>query len=906
MSRETRIAGIRRLFHLPASRDAIEREVDDEIRFHLESRIADLVAAGLTPDAARDEAEREFGDATASRREIAAVDVERLARARRADWWDGLWRDARYALRGLRRQPAFTATVALTLALGIGANATIFGVVDRLLLRPPRFLGDPDRTGRVYLVRNLRDGSERIERNINYRRYAEIRTATKGPIEEMAAFFTIELVAEEGEAARPVQVGMVSASFWPMFEIRPAAGRFFGEAEDRFPEGTPVAVLGHSFWQTRYGGSSSALGKTIRLGGRVYTIIGVAPPGFTGMSPLSVAAFVPITASAMDVIGPEYGRTYNSSWMEILARRRADVSPEAANAAIGLGYRRTLEEQWRTISDPPPMERVRPRAILGSALADRGPTRQQGARVALWLLGVAVVVLLVACANVTNLLLTRAAGRRRELAVRVALGVSRARLTTQLLLESIALAVLGGAAGLLLAHWGGRIVRAALVPDLADDGALADPRILLFGGAIALLAGAITGIMPALRASRPDVADALKGGGREGSHARSRTRTTLLVVQAALSVVLLVGAGLFVRSLHNVRTLELGFEPSRMLYVRPDLRGVELSEAQRVQLLRRMAERARELPAVEQAATTAGVPFWMSLVEDLIVPDEDSVNSRGDFFLNAVSPEYFATAGTRIERGRGIAATDVAGSPPVVVVSRSAARAIWRDENVLGKCIRVGADTAPCREVVGIAQDVRWGTFADDGGLQVYVSDQQHRTGRGLYLRTRGEARQVSEDIRRELQRLMPGTAYVEARPLADLIDPNVRPWKLGATMFSVFGLLALLTSAVGLYSVIAYGVSQRRHEFGVRMALGAGQRDIVRMVVGGGLRVAIVGVALGIALALIGARYVAPLLFNVPSRDPATYSVVVVVLLLVAVTAGLVPARRASRVDPASALRSD
>ena len=909
MSREPRIRGIRRLFRFPGTAESVGRDVDDEIRFHLETRTAALIAQGLDAAAARGQAEREFGDARAAHEELAMVARRRAGRERRAAWWDGAGHDLRYTVRGLWQHTGFTTVVVVTLALGIGANATMFGLVDRLLLRPPRYMSSPDRTGRVYLVQRRVDGSQRIDNNINYLRYAELRDETRS-FDEMAAVFEGDEVVGTGDAARPLRIGMASASVWKLFDAPPVLGRVFGDDEDRTPAGTPVAVLGHDYWRTEFAGSRDVLGRQLLIGGRLYTIIGVAPPGFTGMSLTNVAAFVPITAAAADMIGAEFHRNYNTSWLEIIARRRPGVGLDAATADLTRVYRLTMERQISQSASPAAtaaaLERVKPSVILGPVLTQRGPKRGADAKVATWVLGVAVIVLLVACANVTNLLLARAVGRRREIAVRVALGVSRGRLVSQLLMESLVLSILAGAAGLLLAQWGGGIVRAALMPDVAWGSVLADRRLLVVGFALALLVGLITGLAPALQASRSDIAESLKSGGREGSHHRSRLRSMLLIVQGALSVLLLVGAGLFVRSLHNVRALDFGLDVRRIVWVRIDARGTPIPRPERAALLRRLEERARALPGVENAARTATVPFRQSINEDLFAPGVDSVNRRGDFYLNAVSPEYFATTGTQIVRGRAITVADGAGAAPVVVVSRSTARTIWNTEDVLGKCLKVGADTSPCREVIGVAQDMRWGTFGDDGARQLYLSDVQYAGPLGLYVRTRGDARMAREAIRLELQRLAPGVAYIEAHSLQDLIDPNMRPWQLGATMFTLFGLLALVLAGIGLYSAIAYGVSQRRHEIGVRLALGAAGRDIVRMVLGEGMRVILIGIAVGIVLALAGGRLVASLLFGVEARDPVTITIVAVTLLMVAIIASLLPAWRAARVDPVTALRVD
>jgi predicted permease len=909
MSREPRIPGIRRLFRLPGIDDSVGRDVDDEIRFHLEARTADLIARGADATAARVQAEREFGDTRAAHDELAMVALRRVGRQRRAAWWDGAGRDFRHTVRGLWQRKGYTAVVVLTLALGIGANATMFGLVDRLLLRAPKYMSDPARTGRVYLVQRRVDGSERIDNNINYLRFTDLRDETRS-FDEMAAVFEDDQVVGIGDAARQLRIGMASASFWRFFDAPPALGRVFGEDEDRVPAGTPVAVLGHDYWRSAFAGSRDVLGRELQIGGRQYTIIGVAAPGFNGVSLTTVAVFVPITAAAADMIGSDYYQGYNTSWLEILARRRPGVALEAATADLARVYRSSMERQLAQSASATAagaaLERIRPSVILGPTLAQRGPKRGADAKMATWVLGVAVIVLLVACANVTNLLLARAMGRRREIAVRVALGVGRGRLVALLLMESLLLAVLAGITGLLLAQWGGGIARAALMPDVVWGSVLADRRLLALGLGLAIIVGLVTGLAPALHASHANVTEALKAGGREGSHQRSRLRTAMLIAQGALSVLLLVGAGLFVRSLHNVRALDLGLDVNQMVWIRIDTRGTPMPRAERVALLRRLEARARALPNVENAARTATVPFRQSINQDLFAPGVDSVNRRGDFYLNAVSPDYFATTGTRILRGRAITAADGSGAAPVVIVSRSTARTIWDSEDVLGKCLKVGADTNPCRAVVGVAQDMRWGTFGDDGALQLYLSDEQYVGPLGLYVRTRGDARRSREAIRLELQRLAPGVAYIEALTLQDLVDPHMRPWQLGATMFTLFGLLALVLSGVGLYSAIAYGVSQRRHEIGVRLALGAAGRDIVAMVVVEGVRVMLVGIVIGVALALVVSRYVASQLFGVGARDPVTIVVVVATLFVVTVIASLYPAWRAARVDPVTALRAD
>ena len=725
----------------------------------------------------------------------------------------------------------------------------------------------------------------------------------------------------EGENAREMEVRAISASFWRLFDTRPALGRFFTAAEDRVPDGTMVAVLGYGFWQTSYGGRADALGKPVKIGAETYTIIGVAPKNFAGISLASPAAFVPITAWASASFGqradregpfggkrPSYYAAHNIQWMEMLARRKPGVTLAAAIADLSNAYRRSYIAHKTVSPGIRPTELARPRALASPLMRERGPKQGNDSKVATWLVGVAAVVLLIACANVGNLLLARAFARRREIAVRLALGVGRARLVRQLVTESLLLASLGAVAGLMLAQWGGGALRALLLENVEWSNTFGDARVLAITMVAALVAGLLTGLAPAMHAGRGDIAAALKAGAREGTYQRSRTRVALLVMQGALSVVLLVGAGLFVRSLRNVRSLDLGYDGSRVAYVEPRMRGVKLDSIQSGELRRRLIDAATALPYVEAGSRTLTVPFWSSITMDLFVAGIDSVDRLGDFYFHAVSPDYFKTMGTRIRRGRAFTAADARNAPLVMVVSESMAKKLWPAQDAIGQCVKVDADTVPCTHVVGIAQDIKRESLSEDAGLQYYIPIDQRGAGvgGGLFIRVRGSATSYSEQIRRALQKTMPGASYVTVTPLDDVLGSQTRSWTLGATMFTVFGALALLVAAIGLYSVIAYNVAQRTHELGVRIALGARSPDVVRLVVGEGLRVSVMGIGIGTVAALAAARYVGPLLFGVSPRDPTVLTGVATILLVVALLASVLPAWRASHVDPSAALRGD
>ena len=824
---------------------------------------------------------------------------------------DSFLQDLTYALRGLRAKPAFTTAIVLTLALGIGANAAMFALVDRMLFRPPPLLVTPDAVHRIYGFQTYR-GKERIGLGGQYARYVDMSKWTTS-FDRTSGFTERDLAVGIGEAAREMRVGMVSSSFFGFFDAPPALGRYFLPSEDAPPSGTNVAVASYARWQTEYGGRKEILGTKVQIGSDVYTIIGVSAPGFVGLWPSQPPAyFIPIMAyggaqarSGFLKGDESWWKTYHWGWMDMIARTKPGVSEATANADVTQAFLKSIEAERADEPRMPPTRLMRPRAIVASILSERGPNASGFAKVAAWLGGVAIVVLLIACANVANLLFARALRRRREIAVRLALGVSRGRLLSQLLTESVLLALGGGVAGVLVAQWSSLGLRSAFLSNSASLSVLTDHRTLVFAGIAAVATGLITGLAPILQASRADLTGDLKAGAREGTHQRSRLRAALLLVQGALSVVLLVGAGLFVRSLTNVRNVRLGFDTDPVLYVDLNMRGVQLDSVQQVDLRRRLLERAQTTPKVESATLQIGIPFWGVWSTNLFVSGIDTVSRLGRFDLSAVTPDYFKTMGTRILRGRGVQATDLEHSPLVTVVSQAMAKTLWPNDDAIGKCVRMGADTSPCRYVVGIAEDIKSSQLDNETEMYYYLPAPQFNPNRtGLFVRVHGDAAQQADAVRRSLQKEMPGASYITTTPLSQVLGQQTRSWKLGASMFTAFGALALILAAIGLYSVIAYNVAQRTHELGVRMALGAQAADVIRLVVREGFGFGIAGVVIGGVIALGAGRWLAPLLFEESPRDPAVFAIVAVALLGVALAASWLPALRASRVEPTKALR--
>lgn len=920
--------GIRRAFRLALRRRArLRDEVREELEHHLALSIEQLVATGLAPDAARAEALRRLGVApTAARRRghgLRDVDRQLYAAARRREdrmrvreWIDAAAQDLRYALRSVRRAPGFAVLVVATLALGIGANASMFGIIDRLLLRGPTHVADADRVMRLYLT-GTRPGQEaETGSTFPYVTYTDLRDGTRS-FSDVAAYTSAAPISiGRGADIQRFQNQFVTPNLFPLLGVQPALGRFFTEEEDRPPRGEPVVVLGYDAWQTRFGGDPAIIGRSLYVDGTLVTVVGVAPSGFTGPELQPVDLWLPTSFSRASSM-PTWPTSRFPAFLHVIARLSPGITPAQANADVTAAHQRAYDgnRAW---------EKVASLSMLPLRF-DREGKEPMEVAVSRWLVGMATVVLLIACANVANLLLARALYRRREIAVRLALGVSRTRLVRLLLAEGFVLAVAGGALGLAVAYWGGQLVRVTLLPDVAWGGSPVSTRVLLFTAAATMATGLLVGLMPALRASRPNLTGTLKEGTRQGGGTRSPLRAALTVTQAALSVVLLVGAGLFVHSLWNVRALDLGIDTDRVLAVSwtwsqevfelPSGAAQDAEQARQTQVRDRALAEIARLPGVKSAAWSIGTPFSSILGLGVRVPGRDSIPQLPGAppfpIVSAVSSDYFATAGTSIVHGRGFTPADRAGSEPVTIVNETMARTLWPGEQALGQCLIIGDgadEDTPCARVVGVAEDARRRQLREDAAMQYYVPlGQERQIGGGMLLiRPRGEPAELVPLLRRELRRLDPSLGYIDAKLLQEAVDPQVRPWRLGATIFAAFGALAMLVAAVGLYSVMSYVAAQRSHEMGVRIALGAQAGDIGWLILARGLGTAAVGIALGILLALAGSRFLEPLLFDTSAQNPTVFGTVATALLAVAVLATLVPAWRATRVDPVVALRAE
>src|SRR6266550_2373104 len=745
-----------------------------------------------------------------------------------------MFQDLRYALRSFARSPALVAAAVVCLALGIGANATIFGVVDTLLFRPPPHIQDPAQVVRLYFSRNLPPFGRATSSITGYPMYTSLRDAAHA-FTGLAAFtYSQRASLGRGADAKRVDLVLASSSFFPLLGVRPALGRFFTADEDRLG-GPALVVLSFGFWRSAFGRDSTVIGRQLQLGRGSYTVIGVAPERFTGVNLQNVDVWAPIAAATPELMGPG-SMNRGSYFLQIIGR-------------LGNGDAATAARQATLVLRADDMYSGRDSSavvLLGPIQHARGPEMSQNAKVSIWLAAVAVIVLLVACANVANLLLARSLQRQREVAIRVALGAGWWRLARQVLIESLVLAITGGMAALFVTSWAGPLIRAFLLPNTPAFTGPLDARVIAFTGAVALLTGILAGAVPAWYVARRDLTPSLKAGPAEGRYQRSRLRSGLLVVQVALTVVLIVGAGLFTRSLKNVEGQDFGFDPTHTLLVTTDLRAAGYTPAQINAIHLQILARLEALPGVEAAAATVAHPLGWSNGFSVSVPGRAPIPQlpSGSPYYQQVTPGYFAAVGTRI-RGRGFTSADRAFS--VAIVNETMARLLWPGENAIGKCF-VPGDAKLCTEVIGVVPDARRFNAVEDASMMFYIpfsgSSDQYITA--LVVRPRGRPEDWIGPIRSAIQETAPNLPFVSVTPLGDLLAPSIRPWRLGSAMFAGFALLALVLSAVGLCGVLAYIVTQRTHEMGVRVAMGAQRWDVQRLMVLHGVGVAALGASLG------------------------------------------------------------
>jgi predicted permease len=808
--------------------------------------------------------------------------------------------DLRQAVRSLGRAPGFTTVAVLTLALGIGAVATVLSWVEGLVLNPAPAVREPGRLVEL----ELRPPWAAGQGLISYPDYQDVRAEVRS-LDGVAAYAFQELGLREGAAgpAEPVSGMFVSDNYFRVLGVAPHRGRFFLPADSVAPNPAPSAVVSHALWRQRWGGDPRVVGRRLRINGEVMTVVGVAPPGFRGnTSALGADLWVPLTA--YDRLGPEPGKLDRRGdwWLGSVARVRPGATVEEAAAEVGAFGRAVTARQ-----------REHPDVGLGAVPFRGGPAQQVIRPLMAVLLGAAAVVMLLVCANVANLLLVRTSVRGRELAVRAALGAGRGRLARQLLAECVVLAAAAALVGVTLAGWTGGALQRLLPESELPLAVLAplDGRVLAGTAAVALAAVLLFGVAPALGASRVDVATALRRGAQGGGRHRSRLRDGLVVSQVALSLVALGSAGLFLRSLGTLRNADPGFrDPGQVLLVGTHFgfAGVRDRDAQR-EGVDRLLERVRAIPGVREASAATFVQLSVRGADAAGVRVPDAVAGSGgvDGVAQAsqVSPGYFAAMGMPIVRGRALDERDRAGSPPVVVVNEAFARRFWGDGDPIGRRVSMWGEAT----VVGVARD---GVYDFDGVGKptppfVYLPYAQHPADAvTLHLRADGPPAALVPAVRRAMAEVDRALPVLRPRTLAEHASGAFFIQRIAATVLGVLGGAAALLAALGVYGVIAYSVSRRAREIGIRAALGAAERRIAAGFVGHSLRLAALGLALGTLGTLALGRLLGSRIPGVAAADPPTLLAAALGITALALAASWIPARRAAHVDPAVALRAE
>ena len=810
--------------------------------------------------------------------------------------------DLRQALRAVLRARGFTLAAAATLAVGIGAVTTLTSVLDMLLLRPPAGVEEPGRVTRMLFHHRNPQFGEWTNSSVSYPDFTDLGAAKSFVV--VSAQYTTGASMGRGAEAKPVAVAAVTGEFFPLLGTRPLLGRLLGRDDDRPDAGIPVAVLSERLWRTRFGADPAILGRTFPLDDQTYTVVGVAPPAFDAGDYNAPDLWVPFTPIARRMQGDDAYRT-DRGWyfISLMGRLAPGVTPEQATAEATALIRAGRADS--TVANG--FQDVRLAPVLEAAGPDFGDT----ADLARWLAAMSLLVLLIACANVANLMLARGLTRARELAVRKALGAGQGRLVRQLFLEGVLVSFLAGGLGVLAASWGGGLLRGYVLPEALAERFSADARVFAIALGATLLAALVSSLIPAVQVTRSDLTPVLKEGGRGSGFRRSRLRSGLVVAQVALSVLLVVGAGLFLRSLRNLLAIDIGYDREHIILVDADPASAGFTGMQTGAAFEAMAAAARAHPGVASAAINNGEPFGWSLAERFRIAGRDSLPrmSSGGPYIQRTTGDYFATMGLRLVRGRGFTDADRRPHPTVAVIGATMARRFFADQDPIGQCLLLGRDETECTVITGVAEDgVRYSPREEPQAIY-YVPlpptspSTSHLT---LFLRTRGPARELAADLRPLLQTAVPDLPYVRARSLEEVLEPRYQSARLGATLFGLYAAVALLLAGLGLYSVLAYAVRGRTHELGIRLALGAAPGSLVQMVVGDGVRLTVLGAALGIAGALAAGRALASQLYGVPAWDPLTIGLATLTVLAAAIGASLLPARRAAAVDPATALRAD
>jgi putative ABC transport system permease protein len=859
----------------------------EELAQHLEDCYAELLAGGATEAEAERRALAELSESEILARELRRVERQFapepivLGTNRRTNMLVNLWQDLRFGVRMLRTQPAFTLIAVVTLALGIGANTAIFSIVNAVLLRPFPYQA-PERL--VILLERGSGGGTGF--SPSYPNFVDWRA-------QNTVFASISAVRQNesfnltgiGEPER-LQGRRVSAEFFSTLGVQPLVGRDFLAEEDR-AEAAPAVILSYSLWQRRFGADPSVIGKQLTLNNQSFSVVGITPPNFQFGAPADVTVPIGLQAERFRVRGRDPGA-------DVVARLKPQVSQQQAETELNLIATR-LEQQYP--------ESNKNRRVRVVPLHERfvGDMRQP----LLILLGAVGLVLLIACANVANLLLVRASARQKEMAVRVALGASRATIVRQLLTESVLLVVLGAALGTLLAFWGTSLI-AAQVPDGIPrlQEANVDARVLTFTLAVSLLTGLLFGLAPALQASRPNLTEGLKEGERGSSGRRQWLRSGLVIGEVALTLTLLLGAGLLIQSFRRVLAVDPGFKAQNLLTLQLSVNNPDAKQV--ANFFEQLQQNIRNLPGVTAVAVADGLPFDMANYPGFRIEGRPEPDNKGSGLRYKVSLDYFQTMGIELLKGRLFTAEDTRDSQRVIVINDVLARQHFPNEDPLGKRLKE-TPTSPSLEIVGVVRHVEHYNLDNKSAQpQFYTSFNQAPGGRYVLVRTAVEPLSLAAAVRAQVAALNKDQAVFKVRTMEQTVAQAVAPRRFSMLLLTVFAVVALALASLGIYGLMSYAVAQRTREIGVRMALGAQATDVVRLVLKQGMSLAGIGVGVGLLASLALTRLLQGLLFGVSANDPLIFGAITLLLLGVAGLACWLPARRATKVDPLVALRCE
>ena len=860
-------------------RKRVEAELDEEMRYHLQRQTEVNIAAGMSEEEARYTSLRAMHGLEQQK--------ERCRDARRVRVIEDLWHDFRFGLRMVIKNPVFTIVIVLTLALGIGANTAIFSIVNAVLLRPFPF-DAPERL--VILQESVAAGGGFSP---SYPNYVDWR-AQNTVCSSMAAVRTDESFnfTDAGDPER-LQGRLVTSEFFSTLGIKPLVGRDFLADEDR-QGATPTAILSYRFWERRFGADRNILGKQLTLNNQSFTVIGVTPPDFQFGEEADVTVPIGLQAERFKLRGKDPG-------VDVVARLKSHVSEQQAETQLNLIAAR-LEQQYP--------ESNKGRHVLLTPLYESfvGDARQP----LLILQGAVGLVLLIACANVANLLLVRAAARQKEMAVRVALGASRIRLIRQLLTESVLLAAFGTTLGILLAFWVPSFIASEMpnsIPRLRD--ANVDVWVLVFTFAVSLLTAVLFGLVPALQASRPKVTLGLKEGQRSSFGSRQRLSRVLVVSEVALTLALLVGAGLLIQSFRHVLQVDPGFNAENLLTMQL---SVNNSDGQQVaNFFKQLLENVRPLPGVKSVAVSDGLPFDMANYPAFIIEGRP-LQKKPSGLRYSVSPDYFQTMGIGLIRGRLFGPEDTRDSQPVVIINDILAQRYFPSEDPLGKRLKQSPDS-PSLEIVGIVQHAEhYKLEAQRAQNQFYLNFNQTPLQSlpdsvgymNLLVRTEVEPLALAAAVRAQVAALNKDQPVFNVRTMKEILAQSVAARRFSLFLLTFFASVALGLASLGIYGLMSYAVAQRKREIGVRMALGAQATDVLKLVIGQGMKLAFLGVALGLVASVALTRTMKSLLFGVSATDPLTFAALALLLITVSLVACFIPARRATKVDSVIALRSE